>query len=494
LYELSRVEVLRRTAICQAIGILLVVCHIILVKQSLLFYPALVGILAWVYLLSRLDGTLLFCQFLLYQNLAISLLCGDMDHTTFVALQGTSFAVLCVMALISGVRLWPYWGTFRSTGLWIAAALAMVVAYSVLGMTKAGLTSAAIYFREFSSPLLALLIGLDLGRTYHIRTVGLGYLYGSAMLLCVCLVEFAWPVEYYDGINAVKFYNLKYEGIPFLYFYTAREIVEHYTSVLFNVTGTTSDTYNNFRVGGPVMNPISNAYVLAVCGLVALSLGRLRWLIVIGPLLVVVGVKGATLLIVCSLAAWLVWYFTRDAKISLIFGFFLAALYVSSGLYVGLQNDDFHVIGFMGGVHGFVLNPIGHGIGVGGNLSAKAAAGFNWTGGGGLQRTGADFALESAVGVLLYQMGVASVAIFAVFFVALRNAPWRHIAGQTDILLVALAFIVLNGIFQEEAYSPYAAGILMLFTGSMITNPRHERQSFYENSFGHVPAFARAGS
>jgi hypothetical protein len=129
-------------------------------------------------------------------------------------------------------------------------------------------------------------------------------------------------------------------------------------------------------------------------------------------------------------------------------------------------------------VHSFMSNPLGHGLGVGGNQSAAAQVGFKMDGPGGFTHLGADFALESAVGVLLYQTGIASLLIFAVFIAVARAGPLGELRGnqlrpvRQDIIFFAVATIMVNGVYQEEAYSPYAAGMIMLLCSCAIANAR----------------------
>jgi hypothetical protein len=77
----------------------------------------------------------------------------------------------------------------------------------------------------------------------------------------------------------------------------------------------------------------------------------------------------------------------------------------------------------------------------------------------------ATFALESAVGVVLYQIGVGGLALVA-FFVGTFKLLWRRAFGCPDepkavILPIALATLAVNGLFQEEALSPAGWGLLL---------------------------------
>jgi hypothetical protein len=348
-------------------------------------------------------------------------------------------------------------------------------------------TSALVYLREFSAPLLAVVIGIDVGRTWSFRTIGLCFLSSAMLSMLLSLVEYCYPIDFYGLTNAVNYYQLKYSQNPGTnIFYTPADVVLNETSNFFNVTGGEADTgWSNFRFGGTVMHPISMAYVLALFGLLAVSLRQAYWLFLIVPMMLLIGVKGASILLIGCLALYFVWTTVHNVKLLSTFAALLAIAYVGYGLWVGIQNQDFHVIGFLGGFNSLISTPWGHGIGAGGNLSAKAVSGFHWTGAGGFQSAGADFALESAVGVLFYQMGVASFVIFATFLVLLAKAPLgqssRFVLPQrSDLMFFALGAIAINGVFQEEAYAPYAAGMLMLFCGVLIGNGR--RYSMSESS------------
>jgi hypothetical protein len=489
LVDLPSGMLLTQVLIWQPIGLLLLAFHVLLVCESIWLFPIVPLIGAWLYAREPLAGILVYFQFLIYQNLMTSLFSPGMAYQpTYVMLGGTNFLALCLIAPIALNRLIaPYW--WRETRqsvllrrvVWIVlAALVMTVFYSLLGAVKAGPTSAAIYFRNFTSPLFAVLVGLDLGRIWGYRTIGPVFMYSVALALVLGFIEYCYPLEFYDWIHEVTYYQLKYYMAPTgNTFFVPQDIVAHFTNVLFNVSGgDTHQTMNTFRFGGPIITPTSFAYIMCVVGLLAISLRRTVWLVVVLPLLLLEGAKGSLLLMVLSVALWVVWKSTRSKRAVMIAGVVLSTLYVGSGIVIGLQSNDYHVIGFLGGVHSLVGNPLGHGIGVGGNLSADANAGFKMDGPGGFTHLGADFALESAIGVLFFQTGFASLLIFAVFFVLVYTAPLGELVGNQlrpvnrDILVFAVALIMVNGVFQEEAYSPYAAGMIVMMCGCIVGNGR----------------------
>jgi hypothetical protein len=146
-------------------------------------------------------------------------------------------------------------------------------------------------------------------------------------------------------------------------------------------------------------------------------------------------------------------------------GLVLAA-YAIFAFYSGLAGGDFHVLGLIGGIHGFIANPIGHTLGQGGNLSTNFAE-IDWSK---YQHMGAaDVAVESAIGVLLFQMGVAGFGVIAIYLWMARTAwrlykIWR--APALAFAASAITIILVNGLFQEEAlYAPLALGLILSLTG-----------------------------
>jgi len=114
-------------------------------------------------------------------------------------------------------------------------------------------------------------------------------------------------------------------------------------------------------------------------------------------------------------------------------------------------------------------NPIGRGIGVGGNLVVDVAT-VDWSRSQHLGQI--DPVMESAVGVLFYQMGVFALVPLAVL-VWLAFKLWGLHMRSGDRLFAAAAFslltITVNGIFQEEAlFSPLAVGVVLALAGLLL--------------------------
>ncbi len=222
-------------------ALLLLACHILLAKESIWVFPVAVAALAWLYANAPLAGLAVYFQILLYLNVLISVFSPGMSYMpNFVALQGTNFAALAMMAVIALNRLLtPTWrARVGPVVITVLIALAATSFYTLIGAAKEGLTSAMVYFREFTSPAFAVLVGLDVGRRWGYRAVGLCLLIGSALAILLGVVEHCVPVVYYTLTNAATFMQLKWFARPQgNTFYVPEDIVKHYTGALFNITG-----------------------------------------------------------------------------------------------------------------------------------------------------------------------------------------------------------------------------------------------------------------
>ena len=224
------------------------------------------------------------------------------------------------------------------------------------------------------------------------------------------------------------------------------------------------------RIFGPNMSPISFGYGIAFFGLFLFSAGRPLLALCALPLLVLCGVKGPLILVVFVVLAWTA---TRliGARLTLVLTLLALIGYAAFAIRLGLQIGDYHVIGFMGGWHGFLERPFGRGLGVGGNLSDSYFS-IDWSA---AQQAGTmDGAVESAIGVLLYQMGFAALLPIGFYF-AVGLKAWRLYASSALLMQGLAGFgimvVLFNGIFQEEAmFAPPALGLLLSLAGLAIGN------------------------
>jgi hypothetical protein len=224
------------------------------------------------------------------------------------------------------------------------------------------------------------------------------------------------------------------------------------------------------RIHGPNMSAISFGYGIAFFGLFLFSVGRPFLALAALPLLIFCSVKGALIMVIFVTATWIS---TRllGALATLSLGLLALVAFAAVAIPFGLQIGDYHVIGFMGGWHGFLDKPLGRGLGVGGNLSDGYFL-IDWSA---AQQAGTiDGAVESAIGVLLYQMGIAAVVPLGFYFAVALKA-WRLYASSGNLTQGLAGFgvmvVLLNGMFQEEAlFAPPALGLLLALAGLVIGN------------------------
>ncbi len=242
--------------------------------------------------------------------------------------------------------------------------------------------------------------------------------------------------------------------------------VDFLTGTLFNTNLLSGLGLQVVRLQGPNFHPISFGYSLALLIAFLGAEGRKLLPLAAAPLLLFIGAKGAVALLIFSLAFCFAARFHagRLAPVGLVVALAVYALFV---FWTGVQNGDYHVLGLIGGVRGFLTNPIGHTLGQGGNLSLTNFAQIDWEK---YQHEGAaEIAVESAIGVLLYQMGIAAAAVLAIYLYVAR-AAWRlyqsYRAPTLALAASSIAAILVNGLFQEEAlFAPLALGLAMALTG-----------------------------
>ncbi len=234
---------------------------------------------------------------------------------------------------------------------------------------------------------------------------------------------------------------------------------------VFNLAGLESVFPKIFRIGGPNFHPIAFAYALSVTS--SWMLFNRRWLLPLTalPLLLAIGSKGAMVLMLLALLARISMPLI-GARLAMLLTCCAATLWIAASIVIGMQSGDYHVLGLFAGLREFINNPIGVGLGIGGNLSSTALN-INWDL---AQAEGAaGTPMESTVGVLLYQMGVGSIVIFG-FVAAIAWTSWRTYRQTGDLALlfpmVAAIVISANAVLQEEAYfSPLALGLSLLLAG-----------------------------
>jgi hypothetical protein len=347
--------------------------------------------------------------------------------------------------------------------------LVLVGIYFVIGALHDA-NGAVIYLRNIAAPLMCLQIGLIAGERARpnilaplvlIALLALFYGYLELLFQMDFLKLFNGATYLYlqmqDRIDGGEFVRMMHEN-GFVY----RGLADTITTTPFNYFSELG--FRVYRLMGPNFHPISFAYAIAFFAivLIATRLGAI-YLLATFPLLVVIGSKGALIYLLFTVVAVLA---ARKYRGNALFAIFVLALVVFACVALGLAlaEKNYHALGFIGGLNQFVANPLGHGLGVGGNLTTEPV---DW---GKAQQLGhTDTAMESAIGVLLYQMGIGALAVLA-FLCWLAWRCWRvyQRAGLATLAVASFGILALlvNGFLQEEAlFAPLALALMTLLAG-----------------------------
>lgn len=426
---------------------------------------------------------------LLFQNLFVSILSpyitnpSELEFIKGYNFLNCSVMWLCAFALYA-VRRRDYPSEINRLMLGSSMVLGVVGLYFLAGFSQNGL-AATIYLRNIVLPLFLFQLALLTAGRLEIRITPA--LVTIAVLFALCgYVEVTFRDFWLDITNGHTYW--RFDEIKATDTGAWEREMRATGRVIVDLKDRFSVSFLNtplldglglteiLRIFGPNISAISFAYGVGFFVLFLFSVGRPLMAIALLPLVVLCSVKGALILILFVAAGWIA---TRwlGAVVTLIFGILALAIYAAAGLYIGLQIGDYHVIGFMGGWNGFLQAPFGRGLGVGGNLSADFSS-IDWSA---AQQAGSvDGAVESAVGVLLYQMGLAALVPLG-FYVMIAMKAWRLYASSgirtQGLAAFGILAILVNGIFQEEAlFAPPALGLLACLTGLVLGNVSRERQ------------------
>jgi hypothetical protein len=352
--------------------------------------------------------------------------------------------------------------------------LVLIVIYFALGV-GADPGSAVAYLRNIAAPFLLFQIFALVAYRYPVPMIRPLTII-AATTVAYALFELFFQKELFNIVNGDVYINWRVRqefeaGVWLREMQETGRVMRSYLDTLtigFLNTSLVNFDVQLYRLVGPNFHSISFAYALTFLAIILAAVGGWWWPLLILPPLMVIGSKGALVTLVLVLTFLVLASYVRMFR-NLYWYLFTLAAYAATGIVIGMRAGDYHVIGFIGGLRGFLANPLGRGIGAGGNLSLTVSA-FDWSKSQHLGHT--DVALESATGVLLYQMGVAGCVVLSVLFWIVL-VLWRHyrLTGERLYAAAALgtAAITVNGIFQEEAmFAPLALGFMLGFAGLML--------------------------
>jgi hypothetical protein len=417
----------------------------------------------------------------LYQNMVVAWFTPYIpDNNAFDALRGANFVILMTAygaflaaSLQTRLRAVPRLKPWLLMGFGLAAVIGF---YLLLGAVHGNLKDAIVYFRNTITPLACFHIALVAACLYRID-FRKSLLWLGAAIVVYGYCELIFTLDFLGLFNGDLYIErdihrqietgawektLRETG------FVLRGLQDIMTTTFFNTPLTADILPTVFRIGGPNFHPISYAYALSVISIWLLFRGR--WLLPLAalPLIVVIGSKGAMFMLIVALWARMA-QGVLGTRLTLASVPIAAIAWVGAAIAYGSTHGDYHVLGFLAGLHEFLRAPLGQGLGIGGNLSSTSLH-VNWEH---AQATGATAVpVESAVGVMLYQMGVGSFVFFG-FLVALIVCARRLIlaTGRSDFWFayVTITTAFANAVLQEEAfYSPLSLGFCLLLTGAAL--------------------------
>jgi hypothetical protein len=399
------------------------------------------------------------------------------DTTTFDAMRGANFVML--MTAFAAFLAASFQARVRGIlplRPWLIAGIMLtgaVTVYLGLGIVRGVPQDAIVYFRNTITPVACFYVAVTAASVYRVDLRRTILWLGTAAIIYGYL-ELFFAMDFLSLFHGDEYIRstiwrqietgvwekaLRDTG------FVLRGLEDVMMTNVFNLPLLGDVFPKVFRIGGPNFHSIAFAYALSVMS-VWLLFNR-RWVLPLAalPLLLVIGSKGAMIMLLMAMLVRVAMR-TIGPRPTLILTLALAITWVGAAIAFGMRSGDYHVLGLFAGLDGFAHNPFGQGLGFGGNLSSTSVN-INWDL---AQAEGvAGTPMESAVGVMLYQMGLGSFVFFG-FLALLARASWRAFrqSGNSSILFLFVAVVTVsaNAVLQEEAYfSPLALGFCLLLGG-----------------------------
>ncbi|SNY90878.1 hypothetical protein SAMN04515647_1055 [Cohaesibacter sp. ES.047] len=446
--------------------ILAIFCQFLLATGVALFFPAM--------------APMIVVFSLVFQNMFVSIFSGyiaGLEDYNFV--RGYNFLTMMILWIwIFGTYAlnWRQYGRPVNRIMLVCLfGFALIGLYLLVGMAK-NPAGAIIYLRNVISPLIIFQIFLLSALRYDQPM--LPFFTGlSVIILVLGFIEMIDRELWLDLVNGWKLWEVgNREAILYLAAdKVAAETGQFVTSILdtfkvafLNTPLLGDNSFVILRLMGPNNHAISYSYLLAFLALLMIMNGRWYLAVLMVPLLLFASAKGSLIMLFLAFCALVArWLF--GAAFGLASLVVVLMVYIGLGIVTGLQIGDFHVLGFMGGVYNFLVDPFGNGLGDAGNLVSDFNK-LDWQAYQAAGRT--PIAMESAVGVMLHQMGFAALGLLGVYFwIGFQTYRVSFVSRVTlhSMACFSLFVVVVNGIFQEEAiFSPLALGLVIGLNGHIL--------------------------
>lgn len=396
-----------------------------------------------------------FIQSVFFQNTFIAFFSGFVaSESHFKILHGINFLLPGILTVLIFKNNSDYFDkNFFRKSVFVVMLLSVYFIYGALGY---GFLNSAQYARLFLVPILFFLSGLYFSRRSHINFYdrSLKHLFLICVLVTALQLLFPYAVSY--ALNDLQYFSLKW-GVD-----GWEDLLSRYKSKrLFNISW--FDIKLN-RIGSLIKSIISLGYFLTILAIYYyMPQKKVKLCSIVLLAVLAVNSKGALLVF---LFASLLYFLSYRSNLSKRMAFALYFLTNIVFIIFGYMSRNEHIVGFTSGA-GY-LPTLGNGLGFGGNLSDMLVTEYNgeplpdlgyWT----RFQNGS----ESVYGVLFASLGVFSV-FYIYYFVEITVMLFRKLKYTTvraNVLKVLTVVLLFQGIYQEEAFSPYAFGLVMFLVG-----------------------------
>ena len=405
-----------------------------------------------------------FIQTVFFQNTYIAFFSGFIDTPShFKILHGINFLLPAFLTLFMFKNSAEYFSKlfFKKSILIIL----ILLGYFVFGAIHYDLITSALYLRLFLIPILYLLVGIYFSKKLPINFINDNL--KSIFVICAIFttLQFFFPFTVSYFLNDLDYFSIK-RGVS-----DWEELLESYRSKrLFNISWF---DIRLFRIGSLIKSIISLGYFLIIFGIYFYWPNKkFRLFLIFIIVVLAINSKGAILVLFFSLMLYFLFY-KSNLSTGLALSFYLMINFAL--IYLGHISRNEHIVGFLSGSN--YLLSLGNGLGFSGNLSDSLFSSWRGDPLPNLEYwTRFQNGSESVYGVLFSSLGIFSI-VYILYFIEILKQILSKLKSNTPnirVLRVLAIVLFLQGIYQEEAYSPYCFGLVMFLVGLNFNQKNEE--------------------
>lgn len=328
----------------------------------------------------------------------------------------------------------------------------ILASYTLVGIFKYNISSVVVYLRLFSLSIFLFWIGLWFSKKVSFKTFDIILRFLFFALLLSTIIEKVFPENFYAFLQIDKFYAFKYHSnieTDWLDFSSAKDIIEKNNKRFLNIGWFEGIRF--LRTGSLIINPVSLGYIFYCMAIYYFYLGK-KWISFIAVISIIIftSAKGPLL---ASIFTFLLLLVVKFKKVSFYEILLLIIPFTLVIIIIGYKSNNEHILGLFYGLKSMINFPAGHGLGFGGNLSGNVKL---------------ESGSESVFGVLFSSLGVLGLIYTLLYVLIIKNIYKVTQSSSANAFCVALIVVFTQGLFQEEAFSTYALGLIMFVQGFII--------------------------